>query len=207
MDSFYHRRIMPHLVNCLCSMAPVTEQRRRIVPEAEGIVLEVGIGEGPNLPFYDRSRVRQVIGVDPAGDQMNQCERRFRAASLPFQVIAASAEAMPVEDRSIDTVLLTYSACTIPNVAGALAEMRRVLKPGGRLLFCEHGRSHDQPVARWQDRLNRVWPSLAGGCNINRDPILLLDEAGFRVRTLETFYLGRMPKALGFHYVGMAVAA
>ena len=138
MDSFYHRRIMPHLVNCLCSMAPVTEQRRRIVPEAEGIVLEVGIGEGPNLPFYDRSRVRQVIGVDPAGDEISQCERRFRAASLPFQVIAASAEAMPVDDRSIDTVLLTYSACTIPDVAGALAEMRRVLKPGGRLLFCEH---------------------------------------------------------------------
>lgn len=204
--SLYERYVVPRVINRLCAAPQVVAQRALLVPEAEGVVLEVGIGSGLNIPHYDRAKVRQVIGVDPGLEICALGKERFAGAAVPVEVVHASGEDLPLEDDSVDTVLLTYTLCSIPGAAAAAAEMRRVLKPGGRLLLCEHGRSHDAHVERWQDRINPLWTRLAGGCNVNRNASAILEDAGFRFDRLERFYLPGMPKFAGFHYRGVARA-
>lgn len=206
MIGCYDKYVMPRLINFLCGTEEVTAQRQKVVPAAEGVVLEVGIGPGHNLAHYDRERVTRVIGLDPVEAMTALGRARFAASPVPVELVAASAEAMPLDDDSVDTVVLTYTVCTLPDPDRAVAEMRRVLKPGGRLLFCEHGRSHDAGVARWQDRVNPLWSRLAGGCNINRDVSGALKAGGFSVISMETFYLNPMPRIMGFHYLGSACA-
>jgi ubiquinone/menaquinone biosynthesis C-methylase UbiE len=207
MNGHVERGVFPRLANLLYSLGAIREQRARIVPEAQGVVLEIGIGAGLNLPFYDPQRVERVIGVEPDAEIVARGKRRFASSRVPVEVIEASAEALPLEDATVDTVMLTYSVGAIANIGKALSEMRRVLKPDGHLIFCEHGRSHDRHVARLQDRLDRYWGRLTNGCHLNRDLVVLLDEAGFRIQTLDTFYALRRPKILGFHYTGQAVIA
>lgn len=207
MMNFYQRHLAPRLVNAMCAMAAVTEQRRRIVPDAEGVVVEIGIGSGLNLPYYDPAKVTRVIGIDPGREMASLGRRRFANAPVPVEMIASPAECIPLPDASADTVVMTYCACSIPDVMAAMREMRRVLKPGGRLLFCEHGRSHDCHVARTQDRMNELWRRVACGCNLNRDIASLLDAAGFRIRHLENFYALPAIKPISFHYLGEAVPA
>ena len=183
----------------------ISKQRELVVPHAEGAVIEVGIGSGLNMPFYDEDKVSKVVGVDPVPEMTALGEKRVASARVPVETMAASGEALPMEDNEFDTALLTYTACTIPDVAQALAEIRRVLKPSGRLLFLEHGRSCDPRVARVQDALNPMWKRMAGGCNINRDMAALIAEAGFSIDRIETYYAQSFPRFATFHYRGAAI--
>ncbi|HSG33823.1 MAG TPA: class I SAM-dependent methyltransferase [Sphingomonadaceae bacterium] len=200
----YSRYIVPRVINCLCAIPEIAAERAKVVPQAEGVVLEVGIGSGLNMAHYDRAKVQRVIGVDPGVEICALGRARFAGAGMPVELIHASGEDLPLDDRCVDTVLLTYTLCSIPDAFAAATEMRRVLRPGGRLLLCEHGRSKDVGVARWQNRINPLWRRLAGGCNVNRDAAAILEGAGFRFEQLENFYLPGAPKFAGFHYRGVA---
>jgi ubiquinone/menaquinone biosynthesis C-methylase UbiE len=179
-------------------------QREKVIPRARGRVLEVGIGSGLNLPFYDPANVSKVWGLDPASEMTRMAEGVAR--SLPFDVefIGLPGDEIPLEDGSVDTVVVTYTLCTIPDTAAALRQMGRVLRPGGELLFCEHGTAPDESVRRWQDRLNPLWKRLGGGCNLNRPIPALIEAGGFRIESLDTMYIpGWRPAS--FNYWGIAV--
>jgi SAM-dependent methyltransferase len=200
----YDRYIGPRIVSCLCSLEDVTEQRRLVLPKAHGVVLEVGIGSGLNLPHYDPSKVTRVIGVDPGEGFLALGKERCSSARVPLELIHAPAENIPLDDNLADTAVLTYTLCSVSNPEQALREIRRVLKPDGELIFCEHGKADDASVVRWQDRLNPIWNVLACGCNLNRDTAGLLAGAGFQIAEIERFYLPRTPKPVGFHCRGIA---
>ena len=199
---FYDRHVLPKVLNWTCGMKPVQKQRQKVVPLAEGCVLEIGIGSGLNLPYYDPDKIDRVIGLDPSREMLAYAKRK----SVPFTVefLAPRGDAIPLENESVDTVLVTYTLCTIPDAIAALNGMRRVLKPGGRLIFCEHGKAPDVGVRRWQDRLNPLWGRLGGGCNLNRDIPALIEGAGFAIDNLETMYLPSTPRFAGFNYWGTA---
>jgi SAM-dependent methyltransferase len=201
---FYDRYILPRVVNLACGTKPVGKQRRKVVPLAEGRVLEIGIGSGLNLPYYDPGRIERVIGLDPAEEIMSYARRKAQAVPFPVEYLALEGESIPLEPQSVDTVLVTYTLCTIPDAITALEGMRRVLKQGGRLIFCEHGKAPDEAVRRWQDRLNPLWGWFGGGCNLNRDIPALIEAGGFRVDDLETMYLPGTPRFSGFNYWGSA---
>lgn len=203
-ENWYDRHILPYLIDLACGIGPVGRQREKVVPQARGRVLEIGIGTGRNMPYYDRSRVSQIVGVDPSLRMHHLAEKRIRQTGLPVELIGLSAEKLPVADASFDTVVCTYTLCTIPDPLAALAEMKRVLVPGGRLLFSEHGVAPDASVARWQARLQPLWKPLAGGCHLNRDIPLLLKEAGFQTQ-LESAYIPG-PRVVSYHYWGQAQA-
>lgn len=204
--SWYERRLLPHLLDFACGMKPIRRQRQQIVPLAQGRVLEVGIGTGLNMPYYDPSRVSYVVGLDPALQLHRLALKRIARTGIDVELVGVSAESIPLENSSIDTIVVTYSLCTIPDPLAALKEMRRVLAPGGRLLFCEHGRAPDENVRRWQARLQPYWQKVAGGCHLDRDVPALLIESGFRCDTLQTRYLPG-PRLLTFNYWGEARAA
>jgi ubiquinone/menaquinone biosynthesis C-methylase UbiE len=199
---FYQDRIVPHLVRLSMRNEVLVPYRRRIVPAAQGRVLELGIGSGVNLPLYSAS-VREVIGLDPSAKLLEMAGEAARPLARPIELLEGSAETIPLEDTSVDTVVSTWTLCSIPNVTRALAEVRRVLKPSGQFLFVEHGRSPDANVRRWQDRLTPMWKRLAGGCHLNRAIPELLQGAGFHIERLETGYM-RGPKAMTFMYEGRA---
>jgi ubiquinone/menaquinone biosynthesis C-methylase UbiE len=204
--SWYDRHILPWALDIACGLRAVERQRRKVVPLAHGRVLEVGIGTGLNMAWYDPARVSRITGLDPALDLHPRAQRRIEAAGLPVELVGLSAEQIPRPDASFDTVVMTYTLCTIPDPVAALREMRRVLVPGGRLLFCEHGRAPDAGVARWQDRLQPLWGRLAGGCHLNRDIPALLQAGGFACPDLQTRYLPG-PRVMTFNYWGQALAA
>lgn len=203
--NWYDRHVLPYLMDFACGLPMVQAQRRLLVPQAQGRVLEVGMGTGRNLPFYDRQRVSLVVGVDPAMQMHRLAQRRSRQAGIAVELMGLSAEHLPATDASFDTVVCTYTLCSIPDPLQALHEMRRVLVPGGRLLFCEHGRAPDETVRRWQDRLQPLWGPLAGGCHLGRDVPALLEAAGFAA-TMQSAYLAG-PRPMTFHYWGHAQAA
>jgi ubiquinone/menaquinone biosynthesis C-methylase UbiE len=183
----------------------VQAQRRQLVPQAQGRVLEIGMGTGRNLPFYDPNRITRLVGVDPAMQMHRLAHKRSQKAGINVELMGLSAEQLPTADASFDTVVCTYTLCSIPDAAQALREMRRVLVPGGKLLFCEHGRAPDEAVRRWQDRLQPLWGSLAGGCHLGRDIPALLEETGFAATTQSGYLAG--PRPMTFHYWGHAQAA
>lgn len=203
--SWYERHVLPYLIDVACGVGPVRRQREKVVPQAAGCILEIGIGTGLNLPHYDTQRVDRIVGLDPGTDMHRLARKRLQGHDLRVELVGLSAERIPYDDASFDCVVVTYSLCTIPDPVAALCEMRRVLKPGGRLLFCEHGRAPDARVARWQDRLTPLWSKVAGGCHLNRDIPALLAAAGFASADLQTGYLPG-PRPLTFNYWGSAVA-
>ena len=201
--SFYERRILPWLIDLACGMPAVERQRAKLLPLAHGEVLEIGIGTGRNLRYYDAAQVARLYGLDPALQWHPLAQRRLRQLALTVEPLALSAEEIPLPTASIDTVVCTYTLCTIPNPEAALREFRRVLKPSGQLLFSEHGLAPDAPVARWQQRLEPWWKPLAGGCHLTRDVPALLAAAGFRTDELDRRYL-KGPKPLTFNTLGIA---
>jgi SAM-dependent methyltransferase len=205
--SFYDRALLPRFINCACGSRPIMRQRRKVVPRARGVVLEIGIGTGLNLPFYEGGRVERLIGLDPSQSAWELAAERAAHLDFPVEFIGLPGEQLPLADHSVDSIVMTYSLCTIPDPQAALTGMRRVLRPGGELLFCEHGLAPDAPVQRWQRRLDRFWSAIAGGCHLNRDIPVLLEEGGFRLSTLETMYLPKTPRFAGFNFWGSASAA
>lgn len=201
--SWYEDKVLPRLINLACGTGPVRKQREKIVPCARGDVLEVGFGSGLNLPYYDRSKVRHIWGLEPAAGMRNIATGPIARSGLEVELIDLPGEEIPLEDNSVDTVLLTFTLCTIADVSSALEGMRRVLKPGGQLLFCEHGKAPDAKVAKWQDRINPVWGRIAGGCNINRDIPRLLLTAGFVIEDDNRMYIPGI-RALSYNYWGAA---
>ena len=200
----YERFILPKVVHLTCSSKPIRYQRRQVVPLAKGRVLEIGIGSGLNLPYYDPSKVERVWGLEPSMQMRAMAEKRVRETQLKVEFIGLSDDEIPLESDSVDTVLVTYTLCTIPDVVRALEGMRRVLKPGGELIFSEHGLAPDENVRRWQDRLNPIWKRLGGGCNLNRPIPSLIEQGGFKIKSMETMYIPGW-KPASFNYWGTAV--
>lgn len=202
----YSDYVLPHLVHLACGLKPIMRQREKVVPLAQGCVLEVGVGSGLNLSFYDTGKVSQLIGLDPSPQMTRKAARAARRAGIGMELVNASAESIPLASQSIDTALITYTLCTIPETAPALAEIRRVLRPGGRLVFCEHGLAPDANVRKWQKRITPVWKPLAGGCHLDRDIPALIEQGGFRIAKIDTMYLpGWRPAS--FNYWGVAQPA
>ena len=204
MASLYDRYILPKLLTCACSSPPMMKQRAKIVPQAEGRVLELGIGMGLNLGFYDPSKVTGVIGVDPAPELRAAAQAAPRPPGLEVQVVDGTAEALPFENASFDTVVCTFTLCSVHTPAAALAEARRVLKPAGRLLFCEHGAAPDADVARWQRRIEPVWKRIAGGCHLTRPVASAIEASGFTMESVATMYVPRTPRFAGWNEWGAA---
>ncbi len=200
--SFYQRHVVPCLTHLAMRQKPLLPFRQRVIGAAGGRVLEIGIGSGLNLPLYGAA-VTSVIGLEPSSELLNMARPRAEAAAAPITLLDASAETIPLDSGSIDTVVTTWTLCTIPNAAQALAEMRRVLKSGGTLLFVEHGRAPEPGVARWQDRLDPLWSRLAGGCHLNRQMDDLIGRNGFRIEALENARLPG-PRTHTFLYQGRA---
>jgi ubiquinone/menaquinone biosynthesis C-methylase UbiE len=201
---FYDRHILPRLLNAAMSSKPITYQRKKVVPRAEGRVLEIGFGAGHNLPFYNPSKVSYIWALEPAAEMRARAAGRVAANRIPMEFLDLPGEQIPLPDGEADTVLVTYTLCTIPDVHRALGEMRRVMKPNGRMIFCEHGEAPDAKVKRWQERLTPAWKAIGGGCHPGRAIPLLIREAGFRVEKMETMYLPGTPRFAGFNYWGNA---
>jgi SAM-dependent methyltransferase len=202
---FYNRHILPRLLKCSCSAPPVAKQRQKVVPGAAGRVLELGVGMGLNLPFYDPARVTSVTGVDPAPELRALALAAPRDPRLALSVEDGTAEALPFADHSFDCVVCTFTLCSVTDPARALSEARRVLKPGGRFLFCEHGLSPEPGVAKWQRRIEPMWKRIAGGCHLTRGVCSAIETAGFQLSRRESMYLPGAPRIAGWCEWGEAV--
>jgi len=202
----YDRYVLPRVLDLVMRGKPVMRQRAKVVPLARGRVLEVGIGSGLNLSFYDKSRIEKVLGLDPSPELQVMARKRAAEAGIDVDWLALSSERIPLPDNSVDSIVITYTMCTIPDVATALSEMARVMKPGAPMYFSEHGLAPDASVRKWQNRLNPWWGKISGGCNINRNVPALLESAGLLIRQIDTMYLPG-PRPLTFNYWGSAEKA
>ena len=200
---FYERTIVPKLIELAMRQGPIQRYRQGLVPLARGRVLEVGVGSGLNLPLYTGA-VREVIGVDPSEPLLDMARRRVSQAVVPIDLQRGSATDLPLESESVDTVVMTWTLCSIPDPLAALREMRRVLEPGGSMLFVEHGLSPEPGVARWQHRLTPLWRRLAGGCHLDRNIDDLVRTAGFDLAQLQTGY-SQGPRPMTYMYEGRAL--
>lgn len=201
---FYDRNILPLVLNAAMGTKPIRYQRRKVVPRASGRVLEIGFGAGHNLPFYDASKVTHLWALEPSPEMRERAAERVSQSPIELEFIDLPGEQIPLDSESADTVLITYTLCTIPDAMKALGEMRRVLKPNGALIFCEHGEAPDADVKRWQDRLTPIWKSLCGGCHLGRPIPQMIRDGGWRVDHIETMYLPGTPRFAGFNYWGSA---
>lgn len=202
----YRDRVLPHVIDAVCGSESTAEQRAKVVPLVSGRVLEVGMGSGRNLPFYDRDSVEAVWGIEPSDGMRRKAADAVEAAAaqgLRVELLDAGCEEIPLDDDSIDAVVFTYTLCSIDDWRAALGEVRRVLRPGGRLVFSEHGLAPDAPVAMWQHRLNPVWKRVAGGCNLDRPITDCFEEAGFRLVATHAEYRGA-PKFATHTFWGVA---
>lgn len=202
--SFYEKWILPRLVDVAMRNKEATRYRAQIVPQAHGSVLEIGVGSGLNLPFYG-PEVEHLYALDPSEELLVMARKKIRSMTLSIEFIAKSGEEIPLDAESVDTVVTTWTLCTIPDPLRALKEMRRVLKPGGIMLFAEHGLAPEAQVQSWQQRLNPLWCRIAGGCNLNRKIDQLIRTAGFQIACLDTDY-AKGPRPMSYIYAGRAQA-
>jgi ubiquinone/menaquinone biosynthesis C-methylase UbiE len=201
---FYNKYILPKVLNCACGSKPINYQRDKIVPLADGVVLDIGIGSGLNIPFYNKTKIKYLYGLDPSKELLNIAKSSAKEEQFEIEFLECGAEDIPLPDKSIDTVLITFTMCTIPDVTLSNSEIMRVLKDDGKLLFCEHGLAPDTSVAKWQNRINPLWNKIAGGCNLNRNIPKLITSSGFRISNMEEMYLPSTPKFAGYNYWGIA---
>jgi ubiquinone/menaquinone biosynthesis C-methylase UbiE len=202
----YETHILPRVINVACGGGDIERQRRKVVPHATGRVLEVGMGPALNLPFYDRSKVELIWGLEPNQGMRKLADERIESSSLDVRWLDLPGEEIPLDDHTVDTVVLTYTLCSITGWEQALGQMRRVLRPGGVLLFSEHGESPEQSVRTWQHRIDPMWTRVAGGCHITRRIPELIEHTGFTIDQLDAGYLPG-PKISAYHYWGRATPA
>ena len=201
--NLYNKYVLPKVIDWACSQKPMMKQRSKIIPLAQGNVLEIGIGSGLNIPFYKSDTITHLTAIDPSVETWQKNKINIEELSFDFEFIKAFAEDIPADNNSFDTVVLTYSLCTIPDTNKALNEIRRVLKANGKLLFCEHGKAPDKVVQKWQNRINPLWKHVAGGCHLNKEIPLLIKGNGFKLKQLESMYIPGW-KPASFNYWGTA---
>ena len=204
--SLYEKYVLPKFLNCACGSKPVARQREKVVHLAEGKVLEIGIGSGLNLPFYDKTKVDEIWGLDPSEELSEMARAVAIQEGMEVNFISSGAEEIPLPDDHFDSVLITYTMCTIPEVIRANTEIRRVLKNQGKMIFCEHGAAPDDNIRKWQKRINPFWGKIAGGCNIDRNIPSLIQDSGFDIIEIEEMYLPNTPKIAGYNFWGYAVS-
>lgn len=204
MTSFYDKHVLPRLIGCACAAEPIRRQREKVVPFAGGRVLELGVGGGLNLAHYDPRKVEIVVGVDPSRELRDRAARAPRPDGLQVEIRDGAAESLPFEDGAFDTVVCTFTLCSVHSPAAALAEARRVLRPGGAFRFSEHGLAPDAPVQRWQRRLEPLWKHIAGGCHLTRPVSASIADAGFTLVEQASMYLPASPRAFGWVEWGLA---
>ncbi len=202
----YEKYILPKVVHWACNGGPSKKQRQKVIPKAAGDVLEIGIGSGLNLPFYNSEKVKRLTAIDPSEEIWKLNRYHIDNLEFDFSFVKAYAEELPFENNKFDHVVITYALCTIKDTTKALDEIKRVLKPKGKLLFCEHGVAPDESVRFWQDTINPVWKRVGGGCNLNKDIPQLIESNGFKISEMETMYLPGW-KPASFNYWGEAIVA
>ena len=204
LKDLYEKMVLPKLCDKCCGTKPINYQRKKVVPLAKGVVLEVGIGSGLNIPFYNKNNIEKIIGLDPS-EELNVLAKRVADDNgIQIDFLINGAEDIDIPDSSVDTILITYTLCTIPNLNKSMSEMKRVLKPGGKFIFCEHGIAPDINIIKWQRRINPIWGIFFGGCNINRNIPKIISESGFNISNLNQMYLPSTPKIVGYNYWGEA---
>jgi len=201
----WSRFIQPRIISFACGTKPFMIQRTKIIPFAKGNVLEIGIGSGLNIPLYDTDLVTKIVGVDPSATMHSLAKERINESPVSVEFISADAAEIPLQDQSIDTIVCTYTLCTVSNPQQVLKEVKRLLKPGGKFLFSEHGNAPDESVVKFQHKLEPIWKFLADGCHLTRSIPDLLDESDMKIDKIETMYLPKTPRFVGYNYWGTAV--
>ena len=204
IKSWYEKFFLPKVCDKCCSTKPINYQRNKVVPLAKGIVLEIGIGSGLNIPFYNKNNIEKIIGLDPSEELNFLANKVAKKNNIEIDFIISGAEDIALPDNSIDTILITYTLCTIPDLDNSMAEMKRVLKSDGKFIFCEHGIAPDQNIIKWQRRINPIWKAIMGGCNINRNIPKIISDSGFDITNINEMYLPSTPKIVGYNYWGIA---
>ena len=199
----YNKYVLPKVVDWTCKQKPNMRQRMKVIPLATGNVLEIGIGSGLNLSLYNNNSIKHLTAIDPSKEMWDKNVIDTKTLPFEFAFTKAFAENIPEENDSFDTVVITYTLCTILDTNKALEEMRRVLKPNGKLIFCEHGKAPEKSIQKWQNMINPLWKRLGGGCNLNRDIPLIIEENGFKISNMETMYIPGW-KLGSFNYWGTA---
>ena len=207
MNGWWDRHVMPRLIGCACTQPAVMRDRAKVVPRASGDILELGCGGGTNLQFYDWSQVRSLSGVDPSPELLGRAQDALLRSGRSANFASGIAEALPFESSSFDTVVTTFTLCSVQDPTAALSEVRRVLRPGGRLIFLEHGKAPDPAAANWQNRIEPVWKHIAGGCHLTRPVTGAISDAGFVCDAPQGHYMKRTPKWLGWVEWGEATLA
>lgn len=205
MQGYWDKFVVPHLIGFCCRQKAVMRDRAKIVPRARGDILELGCGGGANLGLYDWENVRQLAGIDPSPELLERAQAELARSGHMAGFLPGIAEALPFSDNSFDTILSTFTLCSVQDQAAAIAEARRVLRPGGRILFVEHGKSPDAGPAKWQHRIEPVWKRLAGGCHLTRRVGGAIADAGFTITDHHGHYMKRTPHWLGWVEYGEAV--
>ena len=204
MPNFWEKHAVPRLIKFACSQPAVMKDRSKIIPKARGDVLELGCGGGINLQFYDRSKVDKLTGLDPSAELLDYTRKEAKALGFNMDILDGVGEAMPFADDSFDTLLTTFTLCSVQDGKQVLKEMRRVLKPGGKILFLEHGRAPDKGPEKWQARIEPVWKHIAGGCHLHRPVSKLFEAEGFALQDNDGHYAPKTPRWLGWMEFGEA---
>ncbi|PWQ93488.1 class I SAM-dependent methyltransferase [Leucothrix arctica] len=202
--SFYEDKILPHVIHCACSLSPIMSLREKVVPLAYGNVLEIGIGSAVNMSLYDPDKVNMVWGLEPSDAMRQKAAKNIANSPVPVEWLSLPGEKIPLEDNSVDSVVITYALCTIPDWQTALKQIHRVLKDDGKIFFCEHGQAPDESVQKWQNNLNGVWSKLAGGCNLNRPAVENIQNNGFSIDWSDSNYMKGAPKFAAYISYGVA---
>lgn len=202
--NLYDKYILPNVVHWACNGSPSRKQRQKIIPKAKGNVLEIGIGSGLNLPFYDSNKVKSLTAIDPSEEIWDLKPFDIKQLDFDFKFLKAFAEDIPLKNEQFDTIVITYTLCTIKDTKKAFDEIKRLLKPNGHLLFCEHGLAPDNSIKMWQNTINPVWKRVGGGCNLNKEIPELITSNGFEIIEMETMYLPGW-KPASFNYWGVAI--
>jgi ubiquinone/menaquinone biosynthesis C-methylase UbiE len=204
MKNPYEKYILPKVVHWACDGGPSKKQREKVIPKAKGDVLEIGIGSGLNLPYYNPENIRSLTAIDPSEEIWKLNRYHMDNLKFDFKFLKSFAEDLPLQDSKYDTVVITYTLCTIKDTVKAMDEIKRVLKPGGKLLFCEHGVAPDQNIRFWQNTINPVWKRVGGGCNLNKNIPYLIESNGFKITEIDKMYLPGW-KPASYNYWGVAV--